>query len=340
MVPLIKIQGTLKHLEKVMPQKIQNAISLDMGGTYIKGALVSRRGKIEKKLSVPTGAGTGRDAVIKNIIEMIYQLNKGAENVIGIGVGAPGSIDTKTGTILGSSINISQLNGIRLPEELNGKFTYPVYVDNDATNAVKGEFLFGSGRGFQNIIGITLGTGIGGGIILNGDVYHGTSDYAGEIGHMNLIPGGRECGCGSFGCFEAYSSATAMVKAACLVNKRRLASMLHDYEDEEINTEVIMDLATKGDRYSIEIIHEASKYIGIMLASVTNLLNLQLCIIGGGVSAAGSIFFEGIDSYFYAYAMNEAARHCKIVPAELGNDAGAIGAAAMVFRNEDKKGKE
>lgn len=322
-----------------MPNSKKYAVSLDMGGTNLKGAIISRDGQILKKVSVPTEADSSRDKVIGNIIHTINELVEDwdeTDGIVGIGVGCPGSIDTRTGTIVGGAENIPYLNGVCLSEEINSKFPYPVYVDNDATNAVKGEFLFGAGQSFDNIVCITLGTGIGAGIILNGDIYHGTSDYAGELGHMIVVPEGRPCTCGNMGCVEAYSSATAMVQAAKYKKKKRLASMLLEIEEDEITTELIVDLAQKGDKHCSEIIHEAAKYIGITLASVTNLLNLQLCIIGGGVSAAGSVLFDVIESYFYTYAMPEAARHCRVLPASLGNDAGTIGAAAMVFMIDEK----
>ncbi len=308
------------------------AISIDLGGTFIKGALVDAKGNILTKGSKETCSGQGRKVVLNNIIGLIRELESVATTTIsGIGIGSPGSIDTKNGVIIGGIANVPELNGLALAEELGKEFPYPVYVDNDATNATKGEFYFGAGKGFKNIVCITLGTGIGAGIILNGQVYYGVSGYAGEIGHMTVVPEGRLCSCGKLGCIEAYSSGTAMVNRAKAKVTQGVDSLLNGYETSEITPLLIEQLAEKGDEPCKEIMYEAGRYLGIVLASVTNLLNLEKIIIGGGLSAGGNLVFDPIIKYYKSYVLTEAGKRCEIVKAKLLNDAGAMGGAASVF---------
>ena len=309
------------------------AIGIDIGGTDIKGAIIDRNGRIITKGKQPTGAGKGKDTVIGNITTLIKNLlNKElAERIAGIGIGVPGSVDTRTGTIKAGIANVPELNGVCLVEEIAKKYQYPGYLDNDATNAAKGEFYFGAGRGYRNLLVLTVGTGIGGGIILNGSVYHGTSDYAGEIGHTIVVPSGKPCSCGNYGCIEAYSSGTAMVNYAKWKNRKGVRSALNGYGDEELTPRLIEDLADDGDKHCKEIIHQAGKYLGICLASLTNILNLERCIIGGGISNAGDLFYDPLYNYFDTYVLPEAGKHCEVVKADLKNDAGILGCAAMVF---------
>jgi len=308
------------------------AISIDLGGTFIKGAVVDVQGNILTKASKETCSGQGREVVLNNIIGLIRELEGTADvQIVGIGIGSPGSIDTENGIIKGGIANVPELNGLALADELGKEFSYPIYVDNDATNAAKGEFYFGAGKGFDNILCLTLGTGIGAGIILNGEVYHGVSDYAGEIGHMTIVPEGRPCSCGKLGCIEAYSSGTAMVSRALAKKTQGVDSLLNDYEASKITPLLIEQLAEKGDEQCKEILYEAGRYLGIMLASVNNLLNLEKIIIGGGISAGGNLVFDPIIKYYNSYVLTEAGKQCNIVKAKLLNDAGAMGGAASVF---------
>lgn len=313
------------------------AVGIDIGGTDIKGAVIDRAGKILTRGKRPTGAGTGFAAVlgaIKGVITDVLQ-HQDRARLAGIGVGVPGSVDTRAGIIKGGISNVPELNGARLADEIGKDFPVPVLLDNDATNAAKGEFRFGAGKGCRNMLMITVGTGVGGGLILNGDVYHGASDYAGEIGHMIVVPSGRPCSCGNYGCLEAYSSGTAMVSYARWKNHKGVKSALSGYRDEEITPKLIEDLAQSGDRSCREILHHAGKYLGIALASLTNILNLERCLIGGGVAQAGDYFFDPLYSYYGTYVLPEAANHCTIVKAELMNDAGIYGCAATVFMHND-----
>ena len=310
------------------------ALCIDLGGTFIKGALVDNAGAIQKQTKYPTHAGDGTAAVLDAIFEVISELSADTPAVAGIGIGAPGHADTKSG-LISSLPNLNDLNGVNLREKIQEKFDFPVYIDNDATNAAAGEFYFGAGRGFTNLICITVGTGIGAGLVFNGSVYRGISDYAGEFGHMTIIPAGRECACGNFGCIEAYASGTAITTSARLGRDRHSGSMLVEHKPESISPLLVKQLADKGDAFCIEIYRQAGSLLGTALASVVNLLNLELCIVGGGVSAAGDILFEPMRAAFGASVMIQSAKKCKILPAQLGNDAGVLGCAALVFMQKD-----
>lgn len=313
------------------------AICVDVGGTFIKTALVDKEGTIHERNQILTESGLGRERVLGNILHAIGEFitPKNHGRIIGIGMGVPGSIDTKSGTIIAGISNIPELAGVALVEAVSGKFRVPSYLDNDATNAARGEYLFGAGRYFRNILCVTLGTGIGGGIILDGKVYQGTSDYAGEFGHMIVVPEGRECSCGNLGCIEAYASGTAMVAAARARIRKSVTGALLERKDQEITPRLIAELAEQGDPQSVEILHEAGRYLGICLASTVNLLNLERCIIGGGVAAAGSHLMDPVRAYFNAYVLPEAGKQCEVVLAELQNDAGLLGSAALVFMTHE-----
>lgn len=309
--------------------KASPIVGIDLGGTSIKGGLVDVNGKILRRTSLPTEAHKDKETVFGNIKKVISELI--TDECIGIGMGSPGCINTQTGQIVGNIQNIPALNGFPMGERLNQEFGLPAFVDNDATNAVKGEFLFGAGRGYRNILCITLGTGIGGGLILNGKVFHGTNDFAGEVGHMILVPSGKTCNCGNNGCFEMYSSATAMIKRAEDYMNKKVPSSLLDYKTTEVTAKLISDLAQDGDVVCQDILWEAAHYIGLALGNISNLLNLDCIIIGGGVAAAGDILFKHVEMFTQKYSIPFIYEQLTIVPAQLGNDAGIYGSAAMVL---------
>lgn len=311
-------------------------IGVDLGGTNIKAGLVSKNGEILKKIEVPTEAQKGRDTVLTNIKTAIKTLIEFAQNnnyspIIGIGMGCPGAIDSEQGIIVKGIENIPSLNGFHIAKFLYETFGLPAFIDNDANNAGRGELLFGSARGYKNVICLTLGTGIGGAIIINGELYGGAVNYAGEVGHMVLIPDGLQCTCGKFGCWEAYASATAMIKKAISAKKREIPTKLKNYPDEEINAKLIVDLAKEGDDFAKSIVEETARYLGIGIASLVNILNPELVVVGGGVAQAGDILFKPMEYWAKINMMPRARESVKIVPAMLGNDAGILGSTALVI---------
>ncbi len=309
-----------------MDAKETRIVAVDLGGTAIKSALVSGDGRILRKEKTPTEPDKGRDAVLANIALAIEKVL--TPEVSAVGMGSPGHVDTKTG-VLSWIENISCLNNCSPREYVAEKFKLPVHIDNDATNAVKGQYYFGSGRGAKHLLGLTLGTGVGGGLILNGRVHRGVIDYAGEIGHMTYIPDGMACTCGKRGCLEAYASATAIKRAARSLLKRGIPSRLSEHEQPD--AKIVCDLAREGDESCRQIVQEAGKALGVVIGSVVNLLNPDRVVIGGGVADAGDVLFDQVRRYVSRHALPPAHEQCEILPGTLGNDAGILGCAAMIM---------
>ncbi len=305
-------------------------IAVDLGGTAIKSA-VFQDGRLIEKVETPTQAEAGRESVIENLIQSVVRL--GQSRIAGIGIGSPGRVNPETGAVDWIE-NIPALNGVNLSLLMRERFGCPVYIDNDATNAARGEFLFGAGRGATHMLCITLGTGVGGGLILDGRVYDGPGHYAGEVGHMTYIPEGMACSCGKRGCLEAYASATAIRRAALSIQKRRIQSRLLEIPAGTIDARTVCDLARTGDEACRSIVVEVGTAIGVVVGGVINLLNLKRVIIGGGLAAAGEILFEPIRLYASRHALPYAFEDVAILPAELNNDAGVYGAAALVHMRE------
>lgn len=304
------------------------AVVIDLGGTRIKGALIDNEGEIAESADSETGNDAA--AVLNNIKKLCHDMMSGCPGAVtGIGIGVPGKVNRKIGTIE-SIVNIPALNGLRLVEKLQEEFSIPVQIDNDATCAARGERFFGAGQQAANFICITLGTGVGAGLVVNGEVFTGIDDYAGEFGHFTVIPNGRRCNCGNYGCLERYSSGTAIVESAVsLYNKGLLLDCFND--TAEINPKTVEEVAKQGNLYASKIYHDAGTMLGIALASITNLLNLELCLIGGGVSNAGDPLYSPLQVAFNTHLLPVTRRSVQLKKAQLGNRAGMLGAASMVF---------
>ena len=303
-------------------------VAVDLGGTSIKAALVTSDGTIQKRAAVPTEASAGRQRVLDLLINAVEQVL--VPEARAIGLGSPGQVDPATGEVNWVE-NIPCLNGTNIRDPIARQFGLPVQIDNDATNATRGEYLFGSGQGTKMLLGVTLGTGVGGGIIQDGHVLRGVSNYAGELGHMTYIPDGMACSCGKRGCVEAYASATALTRAARSIQKRKIPSRLLDVAPEELDARAICDLARAGDEVSAQLVEEVGKALGVVLGSVINLLNPDCIVIGGGVAAAGDILLEPIRQFASRHALPISLGACRIELGRTGNDAGLLGAAAIVF---------
>lgn len=312
--------------------KDDSIIAVDLGGTNIKSALLTGAGELIRKESTPTGGAAGKERVIENILEAVRRVAAPGRRLAGIGIGSPGWVNCETGEVNWIE-NIPALNGVNLVAAVGAVCDCPVYIDNDATNATRGEFLFGAGRGAKNFMGVTLGTGVGGGLILDGRVFTGSIHYAGEIGHVTYIPEGMACSCGKRGCLEAYASATAIRRAALSIQKRRIGSKLLNVSPEDLDARLVCDLAREGDEACRSIVYEAGGALGVVIGGVINLLNLDRVAIGGGVAAAGEILLEPVRLYASRHALPYAFECAQILPADLGNDAGLYGAAALVLMN-------
>jgi len=307
-------------------------IGVDLGGTAIKAGICDDEGTFYKTLEIPTGVGSGScEKIMENIKKCIKELIDFAnrKKIDAIGIGVPGiAFDNGKITIFS---NIRVFDNYPMGEDLENEFKISVFVDNDANNAARGEYKFGSGKGKKDFVLITLGTGIGGGVFINSDIYSGANGCAGEIGHMIIVPDGRECGCGNFGCWEVYGSANAMVKRAKCIIGRKLKTSLKRYYPDKLNGKIITNEAKTGDPIALQIFNETAYYIGLGTANIINIFNPQLCIFGGGLSQAGKFLLDKIKFHTMLNAAPAARNAVELVTAELGNKAGIFGAAALAF---------
>ena len=310
-------------------------IGVDIGGTNIKIALVDFDGKIIYSNTTPTRAEMGYEAGVNNIKQAIKELMQetGADNksIEAIGFGLPGQIDYKAG-IVKNLPNIPGWVNIPLAKIIEDEFSIPTRLDNDVRCAALGELNFGAGKDCQNLICITVGTGIGSGIVLNGKLVRGASNAAGEIGHIKMdMTGGPLCGCGDYGCFEAYASGPAIVTMAKeYISGGKSAKYKEMATDGIITPYVVAQAALQGDAVSVQIFKQMGKIIGTGLSSVINLLNPEKIIIGGGVADAGDILLEPIRKTILDRAMPIQAAAVEVVPAQLANTAGVIGASLLI----------
>lgn len=311
-----------------------NRIGIDVGGTNIKIALVNEKGSIIYSNSIPTRAEMGYEYTINNMKEAIADLLKetksNAKDIEGLGFGFPGQIDCQKG-IVRLAPNIPGWVDVPIAEIMEKEFGIPTRVDNDVRCAALGELNFGAGVGCENLVCITVGTGIGSGLIINGKLVRGASNAAGEIGHIKLdIQGGPLCGCGDRGCLEAFASGPSIVAMAEEYIKGGKSTKYRELANPDITPYIVSEAAKQGDAVAKRIFTIMGEYIGMGLVSVVNLLNPEKIIIGGGVAAAGDILLNPIKETILKRSMPISGAAVKVVPAQLGNTAGVIGASLLI----------
>jgi glucokinase len=313
-----------------------HSIGIDLGGTNIKYGIVSRAGRVLPKGMLSAQVDLGRDAILSNLKQAVEQslafASRKRIRINCIGVGSPGSVNLRSGKIEGSCPNLPQMLNVNLKRWLSDHFDYPIHVDNDANVMALAEFRFGAAKGFKDAFCLTLGTGIGGGIILDGELFHGSSFAGAEFGHMTISHNGRKCNCGGIGCLEMYASAPAMVKDAKRLLRKDRKSIIHRLIKgnlDRLTTQVIFQAEKKGDETASRVINQACAYLGAGIASAVNLINPQVVVIGGGVSEGGQSFISRIEKEVKKRAFPSATKRLKVVKAKLGNDAGFIGAAIL-----------
>lgn len=312
-------------------------IGIDVGGTNVKIALVDDNGKIIYSNSVPTYAKMGYEYTVNNIKQAIKDLmketNTTPSDIEGIGFDFPGQVDCKTGVVK-LAPNIPGWVNVPIAQMIEDEFHIPTRIDNDVRCAALGELKFGAGRGCENFICITIGTGIGSGIVINGKVVRGATNAAGELGHIKLqMNGGPICGCGDTGCLEAFASGPAIVAMAQDYIKGGKSTKFREMaavEGGEITPYMVAKAAEEGDPVAKRIFEIVGEYIGIGLTSVINLLNPERVIIGGGVAESGELLLGPIRKTIKERAMVVAGNAVEIVPAQLGNSAGVIGASMLI----------
>ncbi|MBS3946580.1 MAG: ROK family protein [Melioribacter sp.] len=316
-----------------MPKR-KFAVGVDLGGTSIKIGLVDEKGKIHDKTAIDSLAHEGPKTVINQIIKGIKQLRKRDDHgILGIGIGSPGTIRTKKGTVEDPP-NFPGWGKIHLGNVIKKEFKTDVFVENDANAAAIGELIYGAGKKFSNFIMITLGTGVGGGIIINKKIYRGEVGGAGELGHVTIDANGVPCKCGSFGCVEAYIGNNYLierVKAELQNNKKSLLHELCKNNPDQLSPKIIHEAAEKGDQFARSVIIDTGKRLGYGLTNAVNILDITNIIIGGGVSGFGELLFNSVEETLKTRVMKPFRNRIVVIPAKLKNEAGIKGASALVF---------
>jgi len=311
-------------------------VGVDIGGTTIKMAFISQKGGIIRKWEIPTNKNEKGKHIPSDIAKSInlhlYELGKSKDKLIGIGIGAPGPVNVLEGTIE-VAVNLGWEN-FPLRDILQQETFLPVVVENDANLAAIGEMWKGAGNGAKNLICITLGTGVGGGIIVNGKLVHGENGAGGEIGHItSKLKDGLLCNCGKKGCLETIASATGIVSLALeeLAYAEESSKLKKYYNKYQIVTsKQIFDAVKAADKTAIRIIDQVTFHLGFALANLANSLNPQKIVIGGGVSNAGDTLLIPLKEQFAQFAFPRVSEGVELVIATLGNDAGVIGGAWLV----------
>lgn len=316
-------------------------IGIDLGGTTVKFAILNLDGEIQTKWSIVTDISEEGSRIIPSIVESInhhlemYELK--AEDFIGIGMGSPGTVNRKDGTVIGAfNLNWKTLQLVKRQIEEGTGILF--FLDNDANVAALGEQWIGAGHNEPNVVFITLGTGVGGGIIVDGQLVHGAIDSAGEIGHMTIESDGYECTCGKVGCLETVASATGVSRLA-----RDMAEEFSGESDlkcriddgELIDAKAVFDSAKSGDLFANQVVDKVCSYLGLACGNIANLLNPSTIVIGGGVSKAGEFLAEKVRKEFYQFAFPTIRETTSIRIAELENDAGVIGASSLVLNESN-----
>lgn len=317
-------------------------IGVDLGGTNIKAGAVTLQGEVLVRHRVSTLAEEGPDAVIGRICNAVHhcavQLERQDATAVGVGVGSPGPIDLREGVVI-EAPNLPGWDEVPLRDKVAEGAGLHCVLENDANAAALAEQWVGAGRGADSLVMFTLGTGIGGGIVLDGKVWHGTKGYGGEIGHMSINPDGPLCGCGNRGCIEAYASATAMVRrmqeAIDVGVETTLSGMSGEFTARDI-----CEAALSGDAAARQNFIETGTYLGVAVTNIVHILNPAVVVLSGGVIAAGELLMNPIQQEARGRLMGAFLDGLRICFAELGEDAGSIGAARsfMTWQSSSPRG--
>ncbi|MBA7505890.1 Glucokinase [subsurface metagenome] len=315
------------------------SIGIDIGGTNVTVALVTEKGKIVRKIRFPTKVEEGKTKTIKRIVKALDEIMKGlrSNSIEGIGIGAAGDIDQNRG-IVRFSPNLFWKN-VPIVHLIRKRFNLKVVVDNDANAAAWGTYILETKRKVKNLLCITLGTGVGGGLILNGRIYHGASGSAGEIGHITLNAQGEKCRCGNYGCLETYVGSAYMVKKVIKEirkGERSLIKKLAGGNLQSITSQTIQTAALKGDKLARRIWKEAGEYLGIALSGVINLLNPEVIVFGGGVAKAEELIFQPMKKEIRKRTFRVPFEKVKFTHTKFGADLGVIGAALLTLQGNRK----
>ena len=324
-----------------MTVREQFIVGVDLGGTNIAAGAMPTDGTREIGMRMaPTHGEEGADAVVHRIAMMIEdviaqtQAETGADrsDFLGVGIGSPGPLDRARGIVI-----VSPNLGWRdfpLRDEVSKRVKLPAALDNDANCATLGEWWCGAAKGGRNVVGITIGTGIGGGLIFDGKLYHGSSDGAGEIGHTTIDPTGRRCKCGNYGCLEAYASGPAIAERAREEMEVDGHSILHEMVEGDVNritAQIVFEASKRGDPVATQVVRDTAHFLAVGVSNLINVLNPDIVVIAGGVTQAGDLLFDPLRAEIKRRAFKSLVDACRIVPGALPLSAGVVGAVA-IFR--------
>ncbi|MFQ5842063.1 MAG: ROK family protein, partial [Thermodesulfobacteriota bacterium] len=308
-------------------------LAVDLGGTNVRIGTVNLEGKILHKITFPTEASRGRERVMKDILsrirEVMVRFPEEKFEVIGGGFGIPGAIELDQG-IVTQSPNLPVLDGFDIRSWLQGRLRMPIFIENDANGFSLGEGWLGAARGVKEFCCLTLGTGVGGGIVLDGDIWHGTEGKAGEIGHMVIDVDGPPCQCGSRGCLEVFASGSAIRRMAVEAIERDEKTDLVERcggEIKGISAKTVYESARGGDRLSRRVFQRMGMYLGVGLVNLANLLDVEMMLIGGRVSEAWDLFIEPAREELEKRTVGSMGKGVRVERARCGDDAGILGAA-------------
>lgn len=315
-------------------------IGIDIGGTNLRGALVDREGNILKRMRILSEADQGIDKLIDNLVGFIKGISEG-ESMQDIGIGIPGIIDSKNG-IITQAPNILNVDDYPIKAVLVDKLgrDLNIVVENDANSAAVGEWWMGAAKEATSMVMITMGTGVGGGIVLDGKLWTGADGMAGEIGHITIYPDGALCNCGNYGCLESYASATAIRRMVQEGLEQNLDTVLRETAKSahaENIAKIVTEAATAGDQFSVSIWKQIGAALGIGIADLVNLLNIEMVVIGGGVSNAWDLFYETTYNEAHKRAFRGPMKTAKIVRTHLKDDAGIIGSSYLALNRSNSK---
>ena len=315
-------------------------IGVDLGGTKIYTALAKNNGELLAEVKILTEAAGGLKHVVRRIVHTVEQVKKqsGINNRLAcLGIGAPGFLDPEKGTVH-QAPNLGWFD-VPLKKILEEALHLPVVIDNDANLAALGERIFGAAQGVDDMVYVTVGTGIGGGLVLGGKLYSGTSFSAGEIGHLTIDPDGYLCSCGNRGCLEAHASGTAIVRLARELVERGQGQGIIQVAGgkDKITAQCVSLAAATGDEEALMVLTQTGKSLGIGLANIINLLNPALILLGGGVMQAGKLFWEAMEGEINKRALLVARQQVQVIPAALGQRSGLMGAIALAIQASDIK---
>ena len=309
-------------------------VGIDLGGTNTKIGVVDKEGNKIFTTTIKTESIDGYEISLNRIADILKENLKEYEitldKVGGVGIGVPGPVVQTR--IVKFFANFPWPENLNLAEEFEKRIGLKVRADNDVNVITLGEMWKGAGKGHSNVLGIAIGTGIGGGIILNGQLVPGKNGTGGEIGHTKLVRDGKLCGCGQKGCWEAYASATGLIREAqgrLIVNKKN--QLYEMTKGRELEAKDVFDAAKAGDKFSVDIVDYEAEYLAMGISNLLNTLDPEIVVLGGGVSLAGDFLIDRVKESLKKYALPSALEGLKIVQAELGNDAGILGAAYLAM---------